>query len=94
MQGHLLNEFTGLLPKVAGVNPGAFRVARDVTAFADTLPLLVLRVLDTANVRGPDVWVLFKDACGGDVRRFVLLVLQDPPADLAALAAKHAGPPG
>ena len=75
-----MNEFTGLLPKVAGTNAEAFHVARNVTAFADILPLLVLRVLDTANVRGPDVWGLFRNACGGDVRRFVLLVLQDPPA--------------
>lgn len=60
-------------------NPGAINVLMSCAINADAVDpdggvLVALRELDSLEIYGPRIWVLFKDACGGDLRRFLLVL--------------------
>lgn len=48
-------------------NPGAVRVIIEITEKAGDSSIVRLLDLDDMNIRGPQIWVAFKDHCGEDI---------------------------
>lgn len=51
-------------------NPGALDVILRIVNSAD-LGVMVLLSLDDMNIRGPQIWVGYKDHCGEDIEKFI-----------------------
>lgn len=56
-----------LLMLMAEGNPGAISVLMKIMV----QDLLLLLTMDDMNIRGPQVWVGYKDHCGQDLERFM-----------------------
>lgn len=69
-----VEQFDLNLPRVLAVcsgNPGAITAMADVhNRFPEKMDA-ILSVLETCNIRGSDIWVIYKRHCGHDVRHFV-----------------------
>lgn len=69
-----------VLLKMADGNPGAIRVLGELMKEGPVIDpdswgggLASVLDLDTLEIYGPQIWVLYKDVCGSDIRRLILL---------------------
>lgn len=60
--------------KMSDGNPGALTALTELIQDPDGFKLLMK--LDMLGVRGPDIWRLYKDECGGDVECMVNKIRQ------------------
>lgn len=75
----LVATYIDLLMSLAQGNPGAVTAlstaARDAPEIDRSLnPFGFLDVLESLNIRGPKIWVLWKDVCKGDVEKFLAVL--------------------
>lgn len=75
------DDVQSAIMKLAEGNPGALRVCCDLfkatpevdpqAGFGGYTPLLFL---DTLNVYGSEIWMLYKDVCGEDIRKTIAVL--------------------
>lgn len=72
----LTDSASDVLFKLSEGNPGALNVlivwlreGKNIDPYCE--PLLSMLFLDTLNIVGPSIWVMFKDICGSDIRTFI-----------------------
>jgi len=58
------------LVKMSEGNPGAISVLMQLLQRDDPAALMTLLSLDDMNMRGPQIWVGYKDHCGSDIELF------------------------
>jgi hypothetical protein len=62
------DDLMGVITGIAEGNPGGFTAAMLIFEKAGPIPLLIL---DDMNIRGTQIWVGYKDVCGGDLDLFL-----------------------
>lgn len=80
-----------VLLKMAEGNPGAITVLSQLLERDDPtgLPgLLTILSLDDMNMRGPQIWVGYKDHCGEDIEAFAAAVNSRDPEMIATVNAE------
>ncbi len=75
------DSFQDAVIKVAEGNPGAFRVTLDLLTRAGKIDpddffggLGSLMMLDTLNIYGSKIWMLYKDVCREDLTKMVAML--------------------
>lgn len=70
---------TDMIVNLSEGNPGAATVLARVFAEAEEhapfaeMPLIIIFALDGQNIRGSNIWILFKDVCHESMENFYLL---------------------
>lgn len=59
-----------MVTKMAEGNPGAITVLMQLLKRDDPAALMIVLDLDDMNMRGPQIWVGFKDHCKQDIEAF------------------------
>lgn len=67
----LSDSLMDVVTKMAEGNPGAANVIGMILQNDQTKGLFTLLDLDDMNIRGPQIWVGFKDHCHQDLDKFV-----------------------
>lgn len=77
----LQDTMMDVMVKMADGNPGAITVLMDLMRVVPTVDpasalgwLGPILLLDDENIRGSNIWVLYKDICGSDTAKVVLLL--------------------
>ena len=63
-------NMTDAVVAMAEGNPGAIRVMAELVNDGP-VGLLTIAALDTKHVYGSQIWLIYSDKCGHDLRRFV-----------------------
>lgn len=69
-----------VLAKMSEGNPGAIRVMFDAIKINPIVGFSFIVMLDKMGVRGPQIWIGYKDHCGCDIHEFMRCVAEDDPA--------------
>ena len=77
----LTDTVTDILVKMSDGNPGAINVMMQMLQEAENIdPQAILggvgavMSLDTHEIYGSNIWILYKDVCGGDLRKMIMLM--------------------
>ena len=69
-------ELFEFLYELTGGNPGATQVCMALIADDEGGECgIVLSMMKSLNLRGPEIWTLFKDECESDIRKFQRAVI-------------------
>lgn len=68
--------------KLVDGNPGALRVVIQAMEENITLAISGLERLERGEIRGSEIWILFKDICKSDTTKFLSVVNARPMEDL------------
>lgn len=66
----LTDTMEEIITKLASGNPGALRVVMDILK-NDEYGLFLLFGLDDMAIKGPAIWVGYKDYCKQDIQKFI-----------------------
>ena len=76
-----------VLVKMSEGNPGAVSVLMDLLKRDDPAALMTLLTLDDMNMRGPQIWVGYKDHCESDIEKFAACINDRDPEMVATVNA-------
>ena len=79
----LSSSTTDVLVQMSEGNPGAITVLMELLKRDDPAALMTLLSLDDMNMRGPQIWVGYKDHCGEDIEKFAQCI-NDRDAEMVA----------
>lgn len=81
----LTDSLEGLIIKMSEGNPGAITVLAELTKAKGMDVLWLILGLDDMNIRGSQIWVGFKDHCGGDAAKFEQAIKDRDPEMVATI---------
>ena len=77
----LNDTVTDMMIKMSDGNPGAVTVMMQMLQEAENIdPQAIMGgvgavlALDTHEIYGSNIWILYKDVCGGDLRKMIMLM--------------------
>ncbi len=76
---NLYDDTLDALVKMSEGNIGAITVLMQLVERDDPAKLMVILDLDDMNIRGSQIWVGFKDACGEDIEAFTTAIKNRDP---------------
>lgn len=85
-----------LILKIVQGNPGALTVCIEMMKNGERIdpdaahPILSIFHLDALGLRGPSVWVLYKDVCGQNIARTLLMLRANQLGFLSAVQIHEA----
>ena len=74
-----------LFVKMSEGNPGALNVLMELLKRDDPAALMTLLSLDDMNMRGPQIWVGYKDHCESDIEIFAKAISDRDPEMIATV---------
>lgn len=87
---NLSDNITAVIVKMSEGNPGALSVLMQLIQRDDPAATMTVLSLDDMNMRGPQIWVGFKDHCGSDIEVFAKAI-QDREEEMIATVNANSG---
>ena len=88
----LTDNLVEVIVKMAEGNPGAVTVLAQLAK--DPIGLMDILHLDDMNMRGPQIWIGYKDHCKSDLEAFRKAIRDRDPAMVATVNASRGTAPG
>jgi len=89
------DSITSAIEKLSGGNPGAMRVCVELVKGDPVRGLMALLDADDMGLKGPAIWIGFKDFAGGDLEKFREALRDRSPEMISVIRAEgYAAHPG
>jgi len=82
----LTDSLQDVLVTMSEGNPGAINVMMSILEYVGpSIGYMNILSLDDMNMRGPQIWIGYKDHCGQDIKKFVKCIQERDPIMIKAI---------